>query len=171
MTFGDRRSTWDEDGRLRPEIDHDGRRRLRVPVFRLQSRAIPLDQRQDSGYDRFKRNLVVLDYMAGTTALVCIAVLSIWLISQVLPMRLGVQSATADVAYAAPYDLLALPVPATPVNLRELQSKLERLGFNPGAVDGIAGGRTLDALNRYRESRNLARASKIDNAATAGLLD
>jgi peptidoglycan hydrolase-like protein with peptidoglycan-binding domain len=55
--------------------------------------------------------------------------------------------------------------------LRTLQSKLDGLGFKPGVVDGIAGGRTLDALNRYRASRMLKQVSEIEYATVGGLLD
>lgn len=170
MTLGDGRSTWEGDTRFQPDLDYDAWRLLRIPVCRTQSSANPLDHAHNSRYIRFKRNLVVLDHMAGTTFLACFAVLLIWLISEVLSMWLEVPTATADVAYAVSYDPLASGS-MTAVNLRRLQSKLERLGLNPGVVDGIAGGRTLDALNRYRETKNLPRASKIDSATTAGLLD
>jgi len=46
--------------------------------------------------------------------------------------------------------------------VRQLQSKLQVLGFDPGVIDGIPGGRTLDALNHYRETKNLPGVSQIE---------
>jgi peptidoglycan hydrolase-like protein with peptidoglycan-binding domain len=48
-----------------------------------------------------------------------------------------------------------LPAPLGRDEVRELQSRLRALGFAPGPVDGIAGGKTEVALQRYRESRRL----------------
>ena len=45
------------------------------------------------------------------------------------------------------------------------------LGFDPGAIDGIRGGRTLDARNHYREAKNPPRVSQIEYETAAGLLD
>lgn len=61
--------------------------------------------------------------------------------------------------------------PMTVAAIRQLQSKLQVLGFNPGVIDGIRGGRTLDVLNHYRETKNLPRVSRIKYAIVAGLLD
>ena len=71
----------------------------------------------------------------------------------------------------APRGTFVAAGPLTAVDLRKLQSKLEGLGFEPGIVDGIAGGRTLDALNRYREARMLKRVYEIEYATVGGLLD
>jgi len=46
--------------------------------------------------------------------------------------------------------------------VRQLQSKLQVLGFDPGVIDGIPGGRTLDTLNHYRETKNLPGVSQIE---------
>lgn len=56
-------------------------------------------------------------------------------------------------------------------DIRILQAKLTALGYEPGAIDGVAGGRTLDALNQYRESKRLGRAYKIHYSTVADLLD
>jgi hypothetical protein len=61
--------------------------------------------------------------------------------------------------------------PLSAEDVRHLQMKLEELGFAPGKIDGIAGSRTLNALNAYRESRNLESASAVDYGTAAGLLD
>lgn len=39
--------------------------------------------------------------------------------------------------------------------VRNIQSGLSRLGFNPGPVDGIAGHRTKLAIRQYQKSKNL----------------
>jgi hypothetical protein len=40
--------------------------------------------------------------------------------------------------------------------IRAVQTQLKRKGFDPGPVDGIAGKRTLSALNAYRQSIHLS---------------
>ena len=123
------------------------------------------------GYDGFKNSMVAADRMAGTTVIGCVAILSLWLASQAIPMWLDSSSATAGSALEAPRGTLVAAGPLTVAELRTLQSKLDGLGFKPGVVDGIAGGRTLDALNRYRASRMLKRVSEIEYATVGGLLD
>jgi hypothetical protein len=78
-----------------------------------------------------------------------------------IPPRLNVVALTADIE-AAPLDA---------DDVRHLQRKLTELGFAPGKIDGIAGGRTLNALNAYRESRNLEPATGVDYGTAAGLVD
>jgi hypothetical protein len=120
----------------------------------------------------FKDRMVALDRMAGTTVLACVAVLSVWLIGQAIQMRLlDAPSATASSADAAFDRELVAGEPMTAITVRQLQSKLQVLGFDPGVVDGIRGGRTLDALNHYRETKNLPRVSQIERDTVAGLLD
>jgi len=62
-------------------------------------------------------------------------------------------------------------VPLTSADVRQLQSRLQVLGFNPGRIDGIVGGRTLDALNHYRATKDLKRVYAVDRAAVADLLN
>jgi hypothetical protein len=120
----------------------------------------------------FKDRMVALDRMAGTTMLACVAVLSVWLISQAIQMRLlDAPSATASSVDAAFDRELVAGEPMTAVAVRQLQSKLQMLGFDPGVIDGIPGGRTLDALNHYREAKKLLRVSRIEYATVADLLD
>ena len=109
--------------------------------------------------------------MAGTTVIGCAALLSLWLVSQAAPMWSDSPSALAGSALEAAHGTLVAARPLTAVDLRKLQSKLEGLGFKPGIVDGIAGGRTLDALNRYREARMLKPVFEIKYATVGGLLD
>ena len=77
------------------------------------------------------------------------------------PPRPDFAAFTADIVVA----------PLTADDVRYLQTKLEELGFAPGRIDGIPGSRTLNALNAYRESRNLEPAIAVDYGTAAGLLD
>jgi len=120
------------------------------------------------GYVRFKNSVVAADRMAGTTVIGCAALLSLWLVSQAAHMWSDSPSASAGSALDG---TLVAAGPLTVGDLRTLQSKLEGLGFEPGIIDGIAGGRTLDALNRYREARMLKRVFVIEYATVGGLLD
>jgi hypothetical protein len=44
----------------------------------------------------------------------------------------------------------------TAADIRDVQTALKAKGFDPGPVDGIAGKRTLAALNAYRQSVHLS---------------
>jgi hypothetical protein len=124
-----------------------------------------------NGYAGFKNTMVAADRIAGTTVIGCAAVLSLWLVSQAIPMWSDSPSTMAGNALKAPRGAPVAAGPLTVAELRTLQSKLDGLGFKPGVVDGIAGGRTLDALNRYRASRMLKQVSEIEYATVGGLLD
>jgi hypothetical protein len=120
----------------------------------------------------FKYQMVAIDRMAGTIVLACIAVLSVWLVSQPIQMRwLDVPSVTANGANVAFDGRFVAGEAMTVAAVRQLQSKLQMLGFDPGVIDGIRGGRTLDALNHYRETKNLPGVSQIEYETAAGLLD
>ena len=120
----------------------------------------------------FKDQMVAIDRMAGTTVLACVAVLSISFVSQAIQMRwLDAPGVTANSANAAFVSELVAGEPMTAAAVRQLQSKLQVLGFDPGVIDGIRGGRTLDALNHYRETKNLPRVSQIEYETAVGLLD
>jgi peptidoglycan hydrolase-like protein with peptidoglycan-binding domain len=84
---------------------------------------------------------------------------------------LDIPNATASSADAASDSKLIAREPMMAAAVRQLQSKLEVLGFDPGVIDGIRGGRTLDALNHYRETKHLPRVSQIEYDTVAGLLD
>jgi hypothetical protein len=120
----------------------------------------------------FKDQMVAIDRMAGTTVLACVAVLSISFVSQAIQMRwLDAPGVTANSANAASDGRFVAGEPMTAAAVRQLQSKLQVLGFDPGVIDGIRGGRTLDALNHYRETKNLPRVSQIEYETAVGLLD
>jgi peptidoglycan hydrolase-like protein with peptidoglycan-binding domain len=44
----------------------------------------------------------------------------------------------------------------------ELQDRLTALGYKPGAVDGVLGPRTVDALKKFQADRNLAATGTLN---------
>jgi hypothetical protein len=78
-----------------------------------------------------------------------------------VPPRLNTVALTADIHAAR----------LSTEDVRHLQSKLTELGFAPGKIDGIAGGRTLNALNAYRASQNMEPATGVDYGTAAELLE
>ena len=44
----------------------------------------------------------------------------------------------------------------------ELQDRLAALGYKPGAVDGVAGPRTLDALKSFQADNKLPATGTLD---------
>ena len=44
----------------------------------------------------------------------------------------------------------------------ELQERLTRLGYKPGAVDGIAGAKTIEALKKYQSDNKLPPTGNMD---------
>jgi hypothetical protein len=57
-----------------------------------------------------------------------------------------------------------------PADVRTIQTELKGKGFSPGPIDGIAGQRTLSALNRYRQSIHLPPVRTLTRAAAGSLL-
>jgi hypothetical protein len=123
---------------------------------------------------------IALDRIAGSVFLVCAASLAAWLGSQVMPdrfLRVPDVTVSAQAAPGAPdLDLQkigaeAAAEPMTADDIRHLQSRLQRLGFDPGPIDGLVGRRTLDALNHYRAAKHLSRVFEIDRRAAADLLN
>ena len=78
-----------------------------------------------------------------------------------IPPRLNVQALTADIHAA----------PLSTDDVRHVQGRLAELGFAPGKIDGIAGSRTLKALNAYRASQHLEPATGVDYGSAEELLD
>lgn len=78
-----------------------------------------------------------------------------------VPPRLNVMALTSDIRVAK----------LSADDVRQVQAKLAQLGFAPGKVDGIAGARTLGALNAYRASQDLEPATRVDYGTAAGLLE
>ena len=57
-----------------------------------------------------------------------------------------------------------------PADVRTIQTELKGKGFSPGPIDGIAGQRTLSALNRYRQSIHLPPVKTLTRAVAGSLL-
>ena len=49
----------------------------------------------------------------------------------------------------------------SPADIRLVQTRLKDAGFHPGPIDGVAGKRTLAALNAYRQSIRLSPALAV----------
>jgi peptidoglycan hydrolase-like protein with peptidoglycan-binding domain len=57
----------------------------------------------------------------------------------------------------------ATPDPASEgMTAYELQERLTRLGYKPGAVDGIAGAKTIEALKKYQSDNKLPPTGNMD---------
>jgi Putative peptidoglycan binding domain len=56
-------------------------------------------------------------------------------------------------------------------DIRTVQARLKAKGFNPGPIDGIAGERTLSALNTYRQSIRLSPALAVNRESVSPLQD
>lgn len=148
----------------------------RCPAFarQLESDLHTLVHRGKGRRVSFGDRLVALDRIAGTSLIAALMILSVWLMSLAAGTGLfQIPSATAESADpATAYPKMA----GTAVDhlkwseVRDLQAKLAKLGFDPGRIDGIAGRRTLEALNRYRLARHLDRASSVDRTTAADLL-
>lgn len=56
--------------------------------------------------------------------------------------------------------------------VRDIQSRLSRLGYKPGEIDGLPGPRTIDALSQYQIENGLASgAITIETVQRLGLMD
>ena len=78
------------------------------------------------------------------------------------------QAATG--APAAPDPAIAAG-PLTSAEVRQLQHTLKSLGFDPGAIDGVPGRRTLAALNAYLATARLDTVTQVSRASAASLLE
>lgn len=58
----------------------------------------------------------------------------------------------------------------SPLEIQKLQSALTMRGYRPGPIDGVAGRRTLAALNAYRASLDLLEVRFVTRAAAIDLL-
>jgi Putative peptidoglycan binding domain len=59
----------------------------------------------------------------------------------------------------------------SPSDIRRLQTRLQENGFDPGPIDGVAGKRTLAALNAYRQSISLSPALTVSRESIGTLHD
>ena len=57
----------------------------------------------------------------------------------------------------------------SPADIRMVQARLKIGGFDPGPIDGIAGKRTLAALNAYRQSISLSPALIVSRETIGAL--
>ena len=57
----------------------------------------------------------------------------------------------------------------SPSDIRIVQTRLKESGFDPGPIDGVAGKRTLTALNAYRQSIRLTPALVVSRETIAAL--
>jgi len=135
--------------------------------------------RRIRGAPTLSERAVALDRMAGSTFLICMAIAAVWLASQIVPTNpLGVPQVTESAqAAAAPepgppaLGMEAASGPMSASEIRQLQTRLTALGFDPGPIDGMAGPRTLQALNLYRASVALDPVHSIDRSTVADLAD
>lgn len=70
-------------------------------------------------------------------------------------------------ASAPPTVLPAAPQPSAEV--RDTQERLQRLGFYDGAVDGLWGPETRDAVARFQRSQGLPVTARLDEATLRGI--
>jgi N-acetylmuramoyl-L-alanine amidase len=68
----------------------------------------------------------------------------------------GAPSVTAPTHASAPSTSGLLRQGDTGAAVKEMQTKLNKAGFNCGVADGIFGSKTTDALRKFQASRNLA---------------
>lgn len=151
--------------------------RLRAPFFTRQLDADIHTLLHRGGEQRVSLGdrLVALDRIAGTTMIAGAMVMSVWAMSVASGAGLlRIPSATANSVDASAIEAQGAGAVADHLKwseVRNLQAKLVTLGFDPGTLDGIAGRRTLDALNRYRETKLLEGVTRVDRATVADLLD
>ena len=74
-------------------------------------------------------------------------------------------AAPAPAAPAAPAKKVVKPSKAVAAG----QSALKAAGFDPGAIDGVAGKKTRAALAAFQKAKNLPVTSKFDKATKAAL--
>lgn len=72
-------------------------------------------------------------------------------------------AAPSQPAAEAPAQPAPGPQPLRPDEVREVQQKLRGFGFDPGPLDGTTGRRTVAAVMRYQESRNLPQTGDVDS--------
>jgi hypothetical protein len=114
-----------------------------------------------------------LDRIAGSLFLVCLMAVAIMGVdrSGLLKLPEVAESAQAATGSPAVLDPAWAARPLTSAEVRLLQRNLKALGFDPGAIDGVPGRHTLDALNAYLAGAKLDTVTKINRASIAGLLE
>lgn len=54
------------------------------------------------------------------------------------------------------------PAPLSSEEVREIQARLQSLRLDPGPVDGVAGSRTTDAIQRYQARKGQTQSGSLD---------
>ena len=86
------------------------------------------------------------------------------MVAAVQPTALPDARSTVPLAEPAPSSTapLAAPEPLRGEEVREVQKRLQRFGFNPGPADGVAGRMTAGAVMSYQQSRGQPQTGDID---------
>ena len=149
--------------------------RFRVPRF---ARQLCTDIRTVTcgrwrGGPTLSERALSLDRIAGSLFRVCLTAVAIMGVdrSGLLKLPEVAESAQAATGSSAALDPALAARPLTSAEVRLLQRNLKALGFNPGAIDGVPGGHTLDALNAYLAGAKLDTVTKINRATAASLLE
>ena len=66
------------------------------------------------------------------------------------------QDSSGGITTAAPGGMAVKP------EVRRLQEQLRAQGFDPGAVDGVMGPQTLDAIRAYQRRNGLSETGQLD---------
>jgi hypothetical protein len=128
-----------------------------------------LASRRWRGGPTLSERAVALDRLAGSLFLASVLVMSLWAADRVGLLTLPAVAESAQAA-TGDADPALVEKPLTSAEVRLLQRKLKALGFDPGAIDGVPGRRTLTALNAYLAGAKLDTVSKINRAAVASLI-
>jgi hypothetical protein len=132
-----------------------------------------LTSRRWRGGPTLSQRALALDRVAGSVFMLCLVVTSVWAADRadLLTLPVVAESAQAATSDPAALDPAIAAKPLTSAEIRLVQRKLKSLGFDPGAIDGVPGRRTLTALNAYLASAKVGRVSQVNRAAVASLLE
>ena len=132
-----------------------------------------LTSRRWRGGPTLSERALALDRVAGSVFMLCLVVTSVWVADRtdLLTLPVVAESAQAATSDPAALDPAIAATPLTSAEVRLVQRKLKSLGFDPGAIDGVPGRRTLTALNAYLAAAKVARVSQVNRASVASLLE
>jgi hypothetical protein len=132
-----------------------------------------LTSRRWHGGPTLSQRALALDRVAGSLFMVCLVATSLWGADRagLLTLPVVAESAQAAASDPAALDPAIAAKPLTSAEVRLVQRKLKSLGFDPGAIDGVPGRRTLIALNAYLAAAKVARVSQVNRASVASLLE
>jgi hypothetical protein len=125
------------------------------------------------GGPTLSQRALALDRVAGSVFMLCLVVTSVWVTDRTGLLTLPAVAESAQAATGDPgaLDPAIAAKPLTSAEVRLVQHKLKSLGFDPGAIDGVPGRRTLTALNAYLAAAKVARVSQVNRASVASLLE